>query len=97
LLPHAIRDAHDTFIPCSSAGRICRFLEQWEVNLNCLKAMGIDSSVAVEAMEKLAGDLKRCEERLRDNTWWNRVNLKKAIDEKVLLYSAESNGMCGGL
>jgi hypothetical protein len=56
--------------------------------------MGIDSSVAVEAMQKLAAALERCEERLRDKTWWNRVNPKNAIDEKVLPYSAKSNGIC---
>ena len=59
---------------------------QWQTDLRRLGQAGMATgTVAVEVKVALARDLERCEERIRayDESWVNKLNLKRAVAEKV--------------
>lgn len=49
--------------------------------------------VAVEVKQALARDLELCEKRISDGSWVNKLNLKRALDEKVLFFAKNNASM----
>jgi hypothetical protein len=91
-MSHAVCATH--MRPWSKLCRLCSFLVQWQATLGRLDGVGMGTiPVGIEARQALAADLERCEKHLKDGTWTNKLNLKRALDEKVLFCSDVSHGV----